>query len=88
MAPATATAICTHAHVDISLVLQRLTHEELVVGAWVNVMGYVEAVDSSSGDGNDVRVQAVLLWAAGPLDVQQYERGLAEMLVTAGDDGA
>ncbi|KAL1910285.1 hypothetical protein Sste5344_003901 [Sporothrix stenoceras] len=84
-----------HARVNVDLVLERLTAEQMTVGAWVNVMGYVtEAPEAAAaaiaGVANNRRrravpptsanIQAILLWSTGPLDVQAYERQLSEML--------
>ncbi|CAK7209585.1 hypothetical protein SBRCBS47491_000493 [Sporothrix bragantina] len=72
----TAHRIDVRAHVNIDLVLERLTAEQTSVGAWVNVMGYISDIK----DGGDVHVQALLLWSAGPLNLQEYERQLVSML--------
>ncbi|KAL1864287.1 hypothetical protein VTK73DRAFT_5978 [Phialemonium thermophilum] len=71
------------AHVDVELVLSRLAPEHTRRGQWVNVIGYVTLVPALSGstkfsisseEGQVVHVQALLLWSAGPLDIQQYTR--------------
>jgi hypothetical protein len=51
------------------------------VGEWVNVMGYIESIDqvrsTRSFDSNvGVPVQAVVLWASGPIHLDLYERSL------------
>ncbi|KAK0735612.1 CST complex subunit Ten1 [Apiosordaria backusii] len=63
------------AAVDVNLVLQSLGAEQTRVGEWVNVIGYVTSTDSRKlGDINPVvEVQAMLLWSAGPLNLQKYE---------------
>ncbi|KAB5554586.1 CST complex subunit Ten1 [Coniochaeta sp. 2T2.1] len=64
--------------VDVSLILEKLGAEQTRTGEWVNVIGYITAAPKSSGGRNpssehsEVHVQALLLWSAGPLDIQQY----------------
>lgn len=60
--------------------LERLTAEQMSVGAWVNVMGYVTGGTVGATAAPDVHVQALLLWSTGPLDLQAYERQLEAML--------
>ena len=74
--------------VDINAVLETVTSEELSVGAWVNVLGYVRrnrrrddddsAVPESSP--NPVYVEAVMLFPAGAVALGEYERILQEAL--------
>ncbi len=67
--------------VNVDLVLERLTSQQTRVGEWVNVIGYITAIKPSNDRGNGssdheipkVRIQALLLWSAGSLDVQRYE---------------
>lgn len=76
-------ASSVRARVNVDLVLERLTAEQMTVGAWVNVMGYVTGVHTKargSRSSTSVDVQALLLWSTGPLDVQAYERQLGGML--------
>lgn len=64
---------------DVNLVLEGLKSELIQVGEWVNVIGYVtETLTARRGRFSEpseqtVRVQALLLWKSGPLDIQQYE---------------
>ncbi|KAL2016228.1 hypothetical protein VTK56DRAFT_4059 [Thermocarpiscus australiensis] len=65
--------------VDVNLVLESLGSEQTRFGEWVNVIGYVTGIaptteirDSLRGNPR-VHVQALLLWSAGPLDVQKYQ---------------
>lgn len=64
--------------VDVHLVLAKLEAEQTRIGEWVNVLGYVTSRPLSPAgklvmhEGPSVHVQALLLWSAGPLDVQQY----------------
>ena len=69
--------------VDLELLLNTLKTSETQVGEWVNVIGYT----ALSKDRNDstklcvkpapsVAVQALVLWSAGPLKLDGYERSL------------
>lgn len=64
--------------VDVQLVLERLGPEQTRIGEWVNVIGYITLISAtttggaSGRDESMVHVQALLLWSAGPLDVEQY----------------
>lgn len=66
--------------VNVELLLDTLDGSLTRGGEWVNVMGYVTANRASlAKDGNKegaacAKVQALLLWATGPLDVRQYEK--------------
>ncbi|KAF7133743.1 hypothetical protein CNMCM5793_005097 [Aspergillus hiratsukae] len=77
--------------VDVSAVLESVTAEELRVGAWVNVVGYVRSWGlGSDGDGHDtlrklgmsspVYVEAVMVFSAGVVELGEYERVLREAL--------
>jgi len=65
--------------VDVRLVLEKLSVEQTRAGEWVNVIGYItlipKAADGKNASSNqpEVHVQALLLWLAGPLDIQQYQ---------------
>ncbi|KAK3325609.1 CST complex subunit Ten1 [Apodospora peruviana] len=67
-----------HAFVDVNLVLEGLKSDQTRTGEWVNVIGYITRISPltdekpNSGDAA-VRIQALLLWSAGPLDVTRYE---------------
>lgn len=76
--------------VDLNVVLGSTVRADLEVGAWVNVIGYIERVvkvvaKSKHGqlafrnDGHveaqvQVQVHAVMIWGAGALKIQQYEK--------------
>ncbi|KAE8364052.1 CST complex subunit Ten1 [Aspergillus caelatus] len=60
--------------VDVNAVLGTVTADELRVGAWVNVLGYVRRVESS------VYVEAVMVFRAGAIAVGEYERILHNSL--------
>lgn len=57
---------------DINPLLETITSEELRVGAWVNVLGYVrKPVQSTS---KEDYVEAVMVFPAGPVSLGEYER--------------
>lgn len=76
--PPPATADVT-ALVDVKILLEGLKGEDTIIGAWVNVMGYVEEV-IMEGEGNGqtsrVKVQAIMLWSAGGLKIGEYEKAV------------
>lgn len=69
--------------VDVRLILEMLKSEELRVGAWLNVIGYVRRSTSRQDGGKKasidtkvpeaVDVQAVMLWNAGAIKLGEYE---------------
>ena len=84
--------------VDVNLLLENLKREDIVVGAWVNIIGYVEEtvnkrekvrdLDGNMGQGGIsrvylVKVQAIMLWSAGSINIGEYERALTERLESA-----
>ena len=83
--------------VDVNLVLENLKREDMQVGAWLNVVGYVEGVGKTESQGRSkdgvmnggqevmrVKVKAVMLWSAGALDLGKYERALEGRLGAEG----
>ena len=75
--------------IDVELLLESLKREDLEVGNWVNVVGYVEgflpagkkgvgeAIQNGWQGGNgaqSVRVKAVMLWGARELKIEEYEK--------------
>ncbi|KAL2866746.1 nuclear telomere cap complex subunit Ten1 [Aspergillus lucknowensis] len=79
--------------VDINAILETVTWEELCVGAWVNVVGYVRKGPSTTSDEkrefasasasasspDSVFVDAVLILPAGAIDLGEYERILCDL---------
>lgn len=61
--------------VDLRLVLETIEPGMTSVGEWVNVIGYVVG-GWGSEEGADGRVQALVMWSTGPLDVGEYERAV------------
>ena len=75
--------------VDINALLESVTSEELCVGAWINVLGYVrnanhlppngEAVASGAvSKTRAVYVEGIMIFPAGPVALGEYERILRE----------
>jgi hypothetical protein len=72
--------------VDVNLVLENIDSQALRDGTWVNVIGYTrhttspsagkDLVDQNSGKG--ITLQAILIWDAGPLRVNDYTSTLEE----------
>ncbi|WYZ41469.1 hypothetical protein EsH8_V_000364 [Colletotrichum jinshuiense] len=71
--------------VDVQLLLGTLKSDQTRIGEWVNVVGYL--TPSSSGtrargtnrEPQNVAIQALLLWSAGPLHLQRYESSFATL---------
>lgn len=59
---------------NVELLLETLAAEATHTGEWVNVVGYVTSVG-----GGTAAVQALMVWPAGPMDVQQYEAALEDI---------
>ena len=68
--------------VDVKLLLETLKTENTQTGEWVNIIGYITAssVQQDPASANhkraEVHVQALVLWSAGPLDIDRYEASL------------
>ncbi|KAF2743737.1 hypothetical protein M011DRAFT_480476 [Sporormia fimetaria CBS 119925] len=56
--------------VDASIVLETIKRHELEVGAWINVIGYVQPRKK------DVCVQAIAVWDAVIVDLETYQRAV------------
>ena len=52
----------------------------MAVGAWLNVIGYFQGQDSSTGA---VRVQAIVVWNAGAINLAKYEVAAARRLLSS-----
>ncbi|KAI5203524.1 hypothetical protein E4T42_06869 [Aureobasidium subglaciale] len=66
------------AQVDISQLLDTIDRQLLQIGAWINVVGYVTPSTST----NRIQVQAVIIWSAGAINLQQYETALVSRQTT------
>lgn len=60
------------ARVDISQLLDTIDHQNLQIGAWLNIIGYITPSSSRSWS----KVQAITVWSAGAINLQQYETAL------------
>jgi hypothetical protein len=74
--------------VDVNLLLSTLRSTDTQIGEWVNVMGYIttpppKQFRNLEGRKVDVFVQAIILWSAGSVKLDEYEKLLAEQLRTA-----
>jgi hypothetical protein len=65
-------------NLDIEHVLERIKRIEMDVGAWINVIGYVERRKDKG-----VFVQAVAIWDAGNVDLGAYEKAVEKRKETA-----
>lgn len=59
------------ANVDVVHVLERIRSQEMEVGSWLNVIGYVERRKEKG-----VFVQAITVWSAGNVDLRGYEQAV------------
>lgn len=88
----TASKSLTRAVVDISMVLEGMKPDLLQPGNWINVIGYVRNRSLSTARrsstsrrkivGELPEVQAVLVWSAGAIQVDKYEKTMAEHLAS------
>lgn len=76
--------------VDVALVLRTLKSDQVRIGEWVNVIGYVTAVNPlparkgsmrenetfRARDETQVRIRALLIWSSGPVDTQRYNESV------------
>ncbi|KAL4780937.1 CST complex subunit Ten1 [Aspergillus varians] len=74
--------------VDVNAVLETVTWEELCVGAWINVIGYVrrtptarweEGASTPASVSDSVHVDAVVVFPAGAVDLGEYEQILCDL---------
>jgi len=72
------------ASVNVAYVLDALNFELTQVGAWVNVVGYVRTTrDENSDPGKSSRsVDAVVIWSAGAIKLDEYEAAVRELQAT------
>jgi hypothetical protein len=83
--------------VDVNLLLSTMKSTDTRVGEWVNVTGYVEEENRGlrrkegrgRGDRGNVgalRVQAVMLWSAGSVNLGQYETAVSRRMSTESEN--
>ena len=67
--------------VDVKLLVNTFKSNETRIGEWINVIGYVvssqrtKVIDSAIPP---VTIQALVLWSAGPVKLDSYERCLEQ----------
>jgi hypothetical protein len=67
--------------VNVELVLEKLSAEQIRVGEWVNVIGYITLISNAANVKEPtVDIQALLLWSTGPFDIQQYQISVRNLL--------
>ncbi|KXH27493.1 hypothetical protein CSAL01_07814 [Colletotrichum salicis] len=65
--------------VNVQLLLSTVTSNQTRIGEWVNVVGYLTPsppgtrAKGTSREPRRAAVQALMLWSAGPLNLQRYE---------------
>jgi hypothetical protein len=57
--------------VNIRILLESIKRNELEIGSWVNVIGYVERTKDKG-----ISVQAIAVWDAGNIDLNAYESAI------------
>ncbi|KAF1354676.1 CST complex subunit Ten1 [Delphinella strobiligena] len=62
--------------VDVNPLLDTVKFHDLEVGAWTNVIGYISP-QSQTGARILPCVQAVMIWSAGIINLDEYESALA-----------
>lgn len=81
----------TKALVDMNMALETTTKSCLQDGSWINVIGYVQSIPRSTRRRASMsrpqvvahappQVQAVLVWDAGAVKVDQYEQTIKQFL--------
>ncbi len=70
--------------VDVNLLLETLKSTDTRVGEWVNVMGYMTSLPGdhtvlSGFPGTVTTVQAIVLWSAGSVKLDDYEKILVDL---------
>jgi hypothetical protein len=74
--------------VDINLLLETIKGDEIQVGAWLNVLGYVREQAPQQNDSRalvpetevSIYIEAVMVFSAGAIHVGDYERILRDSL--------
>lgn len=67
--------------VDIYHVLKTITRDQLQVGSWLNVFGYIrpEMQGKEDADNSQLYVEAVMISDAGAIRIAEYEQSLTDM---------
>lgn len=74
------------AAVDVNLLLSNIKATDTQIGEWVNVIGYVDPSNrertqkgsrlKDMRSSNVTRVQAMMMWSAGAIKIEEYERAV------------
>lgn len=82
----------TKAIVDINMVLEGMNLDLLQPGSWINVIGYVRSRSMPTARRSSTsrrkamvelpEIQAVLVWSAGAVQVDKYEKTMEEHLAS------
>lgn len=68
------------AEVDVNLLLETMKSFETRIGEWIHVIGYLKSHrDDVSQLRINPQIQAIFLWTAGPLRLDEYERTIQVM---------
>ena len=73
------------AKVNVNNLLDVLNVETTQVGAWINVIGYVQQTHESRSTSIPQAsvVDAVLIWSAGAIKVDEYEAAVKALQITS-----
>lgn len=74
--------------VDVTVIVETMRREDLEVGAWINVIGYVQEREGDHGASMTVGVQAIIIWGAEGVKLGEYEKAVAGRLVVEGEGRA
>ncbi|QSZ31703.1 hypothetical protein DSL72_001270 [Monilinia vaccinii-corymbosi] len=69
------------ASVNVQLLLNVLKSHETRIGEWVNILGYIVDLDGQQDTkdrlpGTEISIRAIVLWSAGAIQLDAYERSL------------
>ncbi|GAB7350084.1 hypothetical protein MBLNU459_g0751t1 [Dothideomycetes sp. NU459] len=86
--PKSRNATASTIHVSVADLIDLVKRDDLEVGAWVNVIGYIHPLPplppgtNRRGHREVNQVKAVMLWSAGTINLDEYEKALVERQVT------
>jgi hypothetical protein len=67
--------------VDVNLLLETLKSSDTCLGEWLNVVGYVTLPHPEEKTAaHSTHIQAIMVWSAGAVKLNEYEMGLTERL--------
>lgn len=62
--------------VDVNPILDMVKFQDLEIGAWINVVGYISPPSRTESSALPC-VQAIMIWSAGIINMDEYESALA-----------